>query len=187
MDWIGAGLGVSGLILANVAWNQGPLIGWGEPYVPVLLISGIGCMVAFAWRERRVDFPLFPPGIMNAATTSIAICVGLGWAAFGIWMYYIYRFIEIINGTSAFTGALQFIPVVVSGVCAAIVTDMLLRRFDVNWLMVTALVAWLTGCLLAAIAASNETYWANFFVSMVVMSWGYDSTLHCPSAEVANY
>ena len=35
-DYLGAATGVSGLVLINVAWNQGPTVGWPDPYVYIL-------------------------------------------------------------------------------------------------------------------------------------------------------
>lgn len=59
-DFWGSLFGVSGLVLINFAFNQGPNIGWHVPYVYVLLIVGFLCIVAFHFVEERVEDPLVP-------------------------------------------------------------------------------------------------------------------------------
>ena len=52
-DYLGALAGVSGLVLFNVAWNQGPTVSWPTPYVYFLLILGILSLVVFFFIESR--------------------------------------------------------------------------------------------------------------------------------------
>ncbi|KAJ5420109.1 aminotriazole resistance protein [Penicillium sp. CMV-2018d] len=47
LDWPGVLLGVTGLVLVNVAWDQGPPVGWETPYVYILLTIGLLALVAF--------------------------------------------------------------------------------------------------------------------------------------------
>ncbi len=41
IDWIGAYLGVGGLVLFNFVWNQAAIVGWEKPYNYALLIVAI--------------------------------------------------------------------------------------------------------------------------------------------------
>jgi hypothetical protein len=50
-DWLGAILGVPGLLLLNISWNQAPIDGWSTPYVYVYLILELLFLVLFTWQE----------------------------------------------------------------------------------------------------------------------------------------
>ncbi|KAH1460375.1 hypothetical protein KXX13_007721 [Aspergillus fumigatus] len=58
-DYIGSVLGVAGLLLLNISWNQAPIDGWSTPYVYVLLIGGFLVLGLFVLQERRA------PGIRS--------------------------------------------------------------------------------------------------------------------------
>lgn len=89
LDIWGTIFGVSGLILFNFAWNQGPAVGWTTVYVYVLLI--IGCIVLgiFMWWELKMaQYPLLPTSAFTRENSLVLACIALGWASFGVWMYY---------------------------------------------------------------------------------------------------
>jgi hypothetical protein len=88
-DTWGAVTGVLGLVMVNVAWNQAPTSGWGTSWIIVLLLLGIVSLVLFAFAESRAAHPLVPLSILNTDTSLALLCIGLGWASFGVWYYYI--------------------------------------------------------------------------------------------------
>lgn len=83
MDWTGSTLGVAGLVLVNVAWNNGPLYGWGTPHVYFILIIGLLCLVAFVWVEARALSPILPVSALSGTVTYTMALVGIGWGSFG--------------------------------------------------------------------------------------------------------
>lgn len=88
-DIVGTMLGVSGLVLFNFAWNEGAAAGWQEVYVYVLLIVGVGLLATFIWFEKtRAVSPLLPMEAFTRDTNLVFGCIALGWASFGIWVYY---------------------------------------------------------------------------------------------------
>ena len=171
-DAWGAALGVSGLILFNIAWNQAPLVGWQTPYVIVLLLLGLIALTAFFLYEWRAEHPLFPPGILDARAVSIIVCIALGWASFSVWIYYVVQLLVVLRGEGPITAATKTIPVVVSGATAAFVTGHLLSRVHLSWMMVASMIAFLVGNLLVATAPTGQIYWANIFVTFIVTPWG---------------
>ena len=172
LDVLGALLGVGGLVLVNVAWNEAPIVGWQQPYIIVILIVGLLVLGGFVWHERRVRTPLLPPGIIDATAFRVLVCVGLGWASFGVWVYYTMQLLEVLRGVSAMLAAVQFVPVIVTGASAAITTGYLLSRVHPSWLMVASMTAFTAGSLLSATAPVQQVYWANIFVGMLVTPWG---------------
>lgn len=173
IDIWGSITGVSGLVLINFAWNQAPIAGWQNPYIYVLLIVGFIFMGLFAYVESRVSkFPLIPPEIMTADTGFLLGCVALGWAAFGIWVFYFWQFMEGLRDLTPLLASAQFTPVSLSGLCAAGVTAVLLGRIPGSTIMIMALLAFTIGLILLATAPVDQSYWAQTFVSLLVMPWG---------------
>jgi MFS family permease len=138
-DIWGAITGVTGLVLFNFAWNQGPVVGWDLPYIYILLIIGVIFLVIFLYVEYKVLQPLLPPRIFNMEVGFVLISVGLGWASFGIWIFYIWQLIEVLRGLSPLHGFVQFIPVGFSGAVAAITTGLLAPPFQSSPLLSTFL------------------------------------------------
>lgn len=57
LDLLGGAVGVTCLLLINVAWNQAPIVGWQEPYTYALLLVGTALTPSFMYIELRVSPP----------------------------------------------------------------------------------------------------------------------------------
>ncbi|OKL58266.1 Drug resistance protein [Talaromyces atroroseus] len=183
LDVAGAALGITGLVLVNIAWNQAPVVGWQEAYVYVLLIIGFIFLAVFIYYESKISkHPLIPFETLNADVSFILGCVSCGWASFGIWIYYAWRFLENIRGNSPLLTAAQFVPVSPSGLLASFATAYLMVKVRPGWIMLVALSAFTLGSVLMTINPVHETYWALTFVSLLVMPWGMDMSF--PAATV---
>ena len=169
-DWPGAITGVTGLILVNFALNQAPITGWNEPYIPVLLVVGILFLIGFVWVELRVAAqPIIPiRGLQRNAAFTLA-CVFAGWSSHGIWVYFLYIFLEHLRGHDALLTSAETSPVAVTGIFFALLTVWLMRRIAVSWVMFIAMFFFFFGSLLMAITPLNQSYWANTFVAIVLM------------------
>ena len=121
-DYLGSILGVAGLVLFNVAWNQAPIVGWGTPHVIVLLILGLLLLGAFFAVERKVSTPLVPFSAFSGKTGFVLGCISLGWSSFGIWVFYFWQFAEILRGYNPLAVTAQIVPAGISGLCAAVVS-----------------------------------------------------------------
>lgn len=82
MDWTGSALGVAGLVLVNVAWNNGPLYGWDRPHVYFVLIIGLMALAAFLYVEGKALSPLLPVKAFNGTVTYTMALVAIGWGSF---------------------------------------------------------------------------------------------------------
>lgn len=169
-DYLGCVTGVTGLVLINFALNQAPLIGWGEPYIPTLLVLGFLSMAAFVWVELYfTSHPLIPiRGLQLDAAFALA-CIAAGWGSHGIWAYYLYLFLEHLRGHSALLTSAETSPVAITGVFFAFSTVWLLRRIPVSSVMLIAMVFFMVGSLLMATTPLHQTYWAQTFLSIVLM------------------
>ncbi|KAF2806396.1 MFS general substrate transporter [Mytilinidion resinicola] len=169
-DYLGSLTGVTGLILINFALNQAPLAGWATPYIPAILTLGVVSMAIFVWVELYITpHPLIPIRGLGFEALFALACIAAGWGSHGIWAYYLYLFLEHLRGHSALLTAAETSPVAITGVFFAFSTVWLLRRIAVSWVMLIAMLFFLLGALLMALAPLHQTYWAQTFVSVMLM------------------
>lgn len=118
------------------------------------------------------SFPLIPIETMKLDTGFILACVGFGWASFGIWIFYLWQFLEELRKATPLLAAAQFTPVVISGFCAAMTTGFLLNHIPGSVVMMIALLSFTVGLILLSTTPVDQTYWAQTFLSLVIMPWG---------------
>jgi MFS family permease len=169
MDWTGSVLGVSGLVLVNVAWNNAPLFGWNTPHVYFLLIIGLLCMIAFVWVEARAVSPLIPVSVLTKPVVYTMALVGIGWGSFGIWIHFCWRFLLEVRGQTPLLISAEFVPAMICGLLAAGVTGFMLTHTPVSFTIMVSMLAFFIGELVAAFQPAHQTYWARMFVSILIM------------------
>ncbi|EMG49807.1 hypothetical protein SBY92_004793 [Candida maltosa Xu316] len=173
-DYWGSFFGVSGLVLINFAFNQGPNVGWEVPYNYILLIVGVLSLVIFYFIEKRVQDPLVPPEVLKGDTKFILGCIAAGWSCFGIWLFYTFRWSLIVDGDNAIMSAVKNIPCGPVGVIAAIGTAILLSKIPSSFVLLIAMTAFLVGIILMGTRPVGQIYWAQKFVSMLIQPIGMD-------------
>ncbi|KAI4159294.1 MAG: hypothetical protein LQ342_006698 [Letrouitia transgressa] len=181
-DYLGALTGVSGLVLVNVAWNQGPTVGWQTPYTYILLIIGILCLAAFVLVERKVDQPLLPVTTLKAPILFILSATAVGWASFGIWLYYLWEFLLTLRHHSPLLASAQNAPAAITGFIASITTGLLINNVPIPYIMILALLAFIITPVLTATMPIDQTYWAQTFVSTILIPFGMDMSF--PAATI---
>jgi MFS family permease len=60
LDYFGASLSTSGLILLSFVLSGGGVYGWGKAFIIVLLILAVGLLFAFIYWEKRISNPIMP-------------------------------------------------------------------------------------------------------------------------------
>ncbi|KAL8803850.1 MAG: hypothetical protein Q9182_002906 [Xanthomendoza sp. 2 TL-2023] len=158
LDGLGSLFGVGGLVLINVAWNQGSSIGWVTTYTYILLIIGFLLLGIFAFIESRAEYPLIPKTILNAK---------LG-------VYYSFQFLLVLRAQTPLLTSIQYIPCAISGLAAAVTTGVLMSRIRHAYIMLVALLCFTTGTILIATVPIKQIYWGQTFISMIVTPWGMD-------------
>ena len=175
LDLLGGLTGVTALILINFAWNQSGVVTWAKAYVYVCLILGLLFAAAFFFIELRIaSSPLIPFAALSTDVAFVLACVACGWSCFGIWVYYIWQFFEILRDASPLLAATYSIPIAISGAIASVTTGLLLGRLRPAWVMTIALTAFTVGTVLIATAPVDQTYWAQSFVCLIIIPWGMD-------------
>ncbi|OCL12676.1 MFS general substrate transporter [Glonium stellatum] len=186
-DFLGCFTGVSGLILVNFAWNQAPLVGWSQPYIYSLLIVGLISLAGFLYVELHVaTHPLVPlRGLQKEAGFTLA-CIAAGWGSHGIWIYYLYLFLEQLRGHTALSACAQTFPVAITGTCAALSVGFLLKKIKVAYVMMLAMIFFTVGTLLIATAPVSQTYWAQTFLSVILMPGGMNLSFPAGTILLSN-
>ncbi|KAK3385556.1 major facilitator superfamily-domain-containing protein [Podospora didyma] len=188
IDLPGAAVGITALLLINVAWNQAPIVGWHEPHVYVLFIIGLLLIPVFFYVELRVAaFPLLPLDALKSADIGFVLgCLACGWGCFGVWFYYLWQFHLVLRDASPLLATAYICPIAVSGAMAAIATGYLLGRIGPAWTMMAAMSAFFTGITLIATMPIDQTYWAQAFVCVLVITWGMDMSFPASTVILSN-
>jgi len=177
-DYWGTPLQVTGLVLFMVAWNQAPNVGWHTPYVYVFVIIAVLLLAAFFWVETKVSCPLVPISLLDRRVTLTLACIACGWGSFGIWVVYITQLLLNLRHQTLLLATAQITPLVVSGLIASVLTGFLLtRRIPVALMLTIALTAFLACSILLATMPVEQDYWAQTFVSFVLIPFGIDMSI----------
>ncbi|MCJ1232576.1 hypothetical protein MMC14_000529 [Varicellaria rhodocarpa] len=186
-DYLGAITGVTGLILFNIAWNQGPTVGWNEPYVLIFLCNGFWITILFLIIETKVSQPLIPLNGLSKQVGLVLACIACGWSSFGIWIYYLFQFSQLLRHNSALVSSAQMVPCAISGLCAAITTGILLGRVRAAYIMAFAMTCFCVGNILLATQPIGQTYWIQTFLAIVITPWGMDMSFPAATIILSNY
>ncbi|KAI0118715.1 major facilitator superfamily transporter [Nemania sp. FL0031] len=182
LDVLGALTGVSGLVSISVGLNQGSLDGWHNAYVSALLVAGAILCAVFVSIEKHARKPLIPIEALNLGVGFVLAAVGCGWGCFGIWIFYIWEFYEVLRGASPLLATAWHSPILVSGIAAALTTGLIIHRVGPATVMALALLAFTVGVTLIATAPIEQSYWLQTFFCNIIITWGMD--LSFPAATL---
>ncbi|KYK54407.1 major facilitator superfamily transporter [Drechmeria coniospora] len=189
LDLPGAFVGVVSLVLFNFAWTQAPIDDWGTPTVLAPLVLGIVLFALFLVIEMRWSpMPLLPFDAINADVAFVLATVGCGWATFGVWTLYLVQIMQEIHQLSPLITTVWFCPVAVAGAAAAVCTGKLLGPWQMKpaLVMTLAMAAFTTGSIITALAPTDQIYWGQIFISMVIMPFGMDMSFPAATLILSN-
>ncbi|KAK3069709.1 hypothetical protein LTR53_011730 [Teratosphaeriaceae sp. CCFEE 6253] len=176
IDWIGAYLGVAGLILFNFVWNQAPAVGWPTPYIYALLLAALLHLALFVLYESRVaTSPILPFTIWRAP--SFGRMLALVFCSFmsqGIYLWYTSLFSLTIRHYSLIEAAAHYQPLTLVGTAAAFLSAWLVARMPAQYTIAIGNLALVVANTLVATAPRTQSYWAMLFPSIVVASFAVD-------------
>jgi hypothetical protein len=186
-DVLGAVTGTSGLILINFALNQAPLAGWRQPYIYSLFITGFVFTGAFVYIQlRQAKCPLLPMrGLQPQAILALG-CIAAGWASHGIWLYYFFLFTTRLRHLSPLQATATLTPVAPIGIAWALSTSYLIKKIHVSKVMLLAMMFFFIGTLFLAFAPVGQSYWAQTFLSVVVMPGGMNLSFPAGTILLSN-
>ncbi|KAJ0109404.1 efflux pump antibiotic resistance protein [Diaporthe amygdali] len=172
IDYTGAGLGLSSLILFNFVWNQAPSAGWSAPYEIALLILSVTMFVGFlAWEKYVASDPIMPVSIFKAPTfTALLFVVLLTYMSFGISLWYMIAWEQLLRGLSVIEIAATWTPFVPGSIIAIFIAAWLIPRLAAQYIIALGVVVVLVSNLLLATMPVHQTYWAQTFPAILIGS-----------------
>ncbi|KAI0251788.1 putative efflux transporter [Lactifluus subvellereus] len=196
IDWIGAILITSGLILIVFVLSDSPTArrGWKNPRVISLFIVGVVLVLLFAawqyyleWRLENPDLPRTrwtAPPLMKLsmwarahgrfAVIQIIVCVN--WAAFTSWIVWVQLYYQTYLNLTPIHTMLRVLPMFFMGIVANITIALIIGRIDAVYIIAVGTL--MTGCanIFFAVIDPNATYWAFGFPSACLIVLGADFT-----------
>jgi MFS family permease len=193
MDWLGAGLITSGLILVTYALSVQPYANVNHPEINGFafrivwapLSTGTACLAVAFWVEGwyascpLLPFEFFkPPGIK-------AFCIAclFFYGSFGVWLYMSAEYFvspvatqnpESVKGIML---SLWYTPMAVGGMIFCVVGSSVLHIVPIKLLLVISGMAWIAAPLIFAVGSIPLNYWAEVLPSMICGTLGIDLTL----------
>lgn len=190
MDWLGAITGVGGLICVQIALVSAPAAGWSTQYIYMLLVIGLLLIAFFIIVEIKVaEQPLVPFKMLKADVGFVLGAVACGWGSFGIWTWFLWKYLLGIKNDSPLLAALHVVPIVPVALLASVLTAWMMRKCRPAWTLLWALVAFTLGPLLLAIYPSIDrtSYWTFTFVSLLIMPFGMDMSFPAATLIISNF
>ncbi|CAF1210712.1 unnamed protein product [Rotaria sordida] len=186
-DILGTIIGLLGLVIFIYCWNEGPVIGWDKPYVYILLIVSILIICLFIIVEMKTKEPIMPLSIWSVkGFPGVLTSMALGWSSFGIFVYYIVQFLQVIRGASPLLTTAMMSPVIISGLVATISVSQLYDRLPAHFLLMEAMIFFCLINTLIATASADQTYWAQIFISTLIAPFAMDVSFPSASLIVSN-
>ncbi|RFU28827.1 hypothetical protein B7463_g7511, partial [Scytalidium lignicola] len=173
IDWIGAALGSSGLIIFNVAWNQSPAVGWSNPYEIALLILSITLILVFLlWEAKYATTPIIPLEIWKAPSfLPLTLVVLFSFMSFGILLWYMIAWQQILRHWSVLLFGIGWIPFSLFGAIGACLAGWLIPRLAAQWILAIGLGTVIVSHILIATMPDQQTYWAQVFPATIIMAF----------------
>jgi len=182
MDWLGAALIVSGLILVVFALTDsaGAPDQWRTPYIYVLLIVGSLLLGLAVYVEGFVaENPLLPFDLFCIPYIKpLFIALFFSYGCLGIFLLYGTLYMQDIMGANPLQISAWYSPMCVGGILISILGDYFLHLVPGTLLVVLAGLGWAVPSILFAIAPIGANYWAYVFPSTICATIGIDITFN---------
>lgn len=186
MDWLGASIGVTGLVLFNFATNQAPEVGWNSPYVIALFAIGFILIVAFFFVEKNVKSPLIPRDVMNPHTGLILAVVAFGWASFSVYVFYYWSFLLNLKKYTPIASGATYTTFAIFGWVASLTVGLFIRRIRPSYLLFVATAGFLVGIAMLSCTPIDQTYFNMLLAQMVILSFGMDISFPAASLVLSD-
>ncbi|OJJ38749.1 hypothetical protein ASPWEDRAFT_127484 [Aspergillus wentii DTO 134E9] len=171
IDSVGIVLGLAGLFLFNLAWNQGPSIGWDTPYVIALLILSPILFIAFIVWEKKHPHPILPLSIFHTPSfKALTLVVLFIYMSVGITLWYMVAWQQLIRNWTVLHVAIGWIPYGVGASVAVQIAAFLIPRLEAQYILAIGCLTSIISAILLATMPATQTYWAQIFPSTLIGS-----------------
>ncbi|KAK3688345.1 major facilitator superfamily domain-containing protein [Podospora appendiculata] len=186
VDWLGGALITVGLLALLFALTEGNVVGWGTPWVGVLMVVSLALVALFVVWQRHLEkggtrAPIMKVSVFGSRRFSAAMLImALFFSSFNGWLVYATYFFQNYQGLDTLQTTLRFIPTGVSGVLAAMAVSQLISRVPTYMLLGFGNLCAIVAAILFAIPIpSDTTYWAFGLPAMILSVFGADAAWPC--------
>lgn len=174
LDWAGAALATSSLMLAVFGIVGGNEAGWTSPRTLGFLGSAAALLVAFLVVEARIESPLMPLRLFRSRNMVVANLVGVLWAAaMFAWFFLSALYLQLVLGRSAMEVGLAFLPSnLIMAACSVGLSARLVMRFGVRKPLAAGLGLAACGLALFARAPVHGTILVDVLPGMLLLGLG---------------
>ncbi|KAE8327936.1 MFS general substrate transporter [Aspergillus sergii] len=172
VDIIGAVLGLGGLLLFSIAWNQAPSAGWQTPGVIVILVLSVILMTLFfLWESYFAVEPIMPLTVFKAPSFNALIFVVLFiYMSVGISLWYMVAWQQLVRGWTVLHVAVGWIPYGIGASVAVIVAAWLVTILEAQYILALGCLTSFAASVLLATMPEQQIYWAQIFPATVLGS-----------------
>ncbi|KAH8900011.1 MFS general substrate transporter [Thozetella sp. PMI_491] len=176
VDWVGAYLGVAGLVLFNFVWNQAPLVGWSTPYeIALLIVSAIHIAAFVYWESRVAKLPILPLDIWTSPSFgTLMVTIFFSFMSLGIYFWYMNSYMQTIRGDSLIRTGVQYLPLTIMGSIAPFLASWLVTKVPAQIIIALGCLAMVIITALLATIPADLTYWAMAFPAMFLSAFTID-------------
>jgi hypothetical protein len=153
VDWLGALLVTTGLVLIVFTLSNGTVVGWNSPYIITLFVIGVILVVLFfLWqyylehvhaqrrdqKSRWTPPPLLPVSIWKRARGRFAAVMFIAffnWMAFMNWNFWIQLYYQDYLALGPIKTMMRLLPMVVTGLCCNVIVAFIVGRVPVIWIL----------------------------------------------------
>jgi MFS family permease len=182
MDWAGAALIVSGLVLVVFALTDSSHAPnrWRTPYIPTLLVIGVLLLSGAVFVEGWVaEMPLLPPDIFSVKSmTPLIVSLLFNFGVLGVYLLYGTQYLQDIMGATPLQVVAWYVPMVVGGLILSTLGGFILHLLPGRALLIFSGFGWIGASLLLALVPVGGNYWAYIFPAMIFATIGIDITFN---------
>ncbi|KAF6805117.1 MFS transporter [Colletotrichum musicola] len=170
LDFVGAGLSTTGLILLSFVLSSGGEYGWGKAFIIAILILSIAMIVAFAYVEKKVANPIMPLSLWKLENFA-ALWIG-GFVMYGGYqttIYYTTLIAQEVNKLSAGETALRFLPMGATGFAFSLSMSRMLEMFNAKHLLIAGMAICAVAPVPSALMKDDDAdFWRHVFPTTVL-------------------
>ncbi|MXW58027.1 MAG: MFS transporter [Acidimicrobiia bacterium] len=180
IDWLGAGLLISGftplLIALSLGGNQ---LAWSSPGMALILAVSAVLLPAFFWWETKAADPILPPRLYSndIVRWSMVVMLLIGLVMFGATLF-IPVFLQVVTGVSATGSGLNMMPMFIGIIFTSVLSGKLLTRFGNYKVFIVLGTALMTaGMALLALFMDRDTTQVQVGLMVFVIGLGLGMTM----------
>ncbi|KAJ7769064.1 MFS general substrate transporter [Mycena maculata] len=187
VDWLGAFLVTTGLVLLVFVLSQGSLAqpnGWRTGYIIALLIVSVFFLVLFILWQHYLENdqgtrrpPLMKLSLWSRAEGKFAVMQAIAffqWATFLSWFFWAQVYYEDYQRLSTILTAIRMLPMTVAGFTCNMFVMLVVSRLPLVYLIASGTLFTGIASLLFALIRPSAPYWAFGFPASVVAVFGAD-------------